>query len=118
MQMNDYYKIFGLKYKYTAIGLLKKYFEKAKIALENNNKEEFIKIRMGFEVLRNDVIIDSYNRIYRKYILDEEVKFPKVKEEQMISEFKEREQVGAQIAEEIISKRATFFIHQIKFFLS
>lgn len=65
MEINDYYKILGLKYKFTAFELLNKYFEGTKLALNSENKEEFIKVRMGFEVLRDFNATDDYNRIYR-----------------------------------------------------
>jgi len=115
MEMNDYYKILELNYKYTAFGLFKNYLKKTKIALSTNNKEEFIKIRMGFEVLRAEEVVDDYNRIYRKYIMNEELNFPRTKEEEMIANYQEKEKLGTKIATKVIADNETYSFHLMKF---
>lgn len=117
MEINDYYKILGLKYKFTAFELLNRYFEKTKLALNSENKEEFIKVRMGFEVLRDFNATDDYNRIYRKYILNETLNFPELREKQMVATFCVREQLGAKIAEQVILKKETYLMHRLEFIL-
>ncbi|MBK8872409.1 MAG: hypothetical protein IPN13_00280 [Bacteroidetes bacterium] len=117
MELNDYYKILGLKYKFTAFELLNKYFERTKLALNSENKEEFINVRMGFEVLRDFNATDDYNRIYRKYILNETLNFPEVREQQMIATFRVREQMGVKIAEQVILKKETYIMHRLEFIL-
>jgi hypothetical protein len=117
MQINDYYKILGLKYKFTPFQLLNHYFRKTKIALESGNTEEFITIRMGYEVLRDYKATEEYNRLYRKYILNEELNFPTVRENQMVSILQAREKVGAEMADAVIARQETFLIHWLKFFL-
>ncbi|MBK9046743.1 MAG: hypothetical protein IPL74_08580 [Bacteroidetes bacterium] len=117
MEINDYYKILGLKYKFTAFELLNKYFERTKLALNSENKEEFINVRMGFEVLRDFNATDDYNRIYRKYILNETLNFPEVREQQMVATFRVREQMGVKIAEQVILKKETYIMHRLEFIL-
>ncbi|MBL0072334.1 MAG: hypothetical protein IPP34_11240 [Bacteroidetes bacterium] len=117
MELNDYYKILGLKYKFTAFELLNKYFERTKLALNSENKEEFINVRMGFEVLRDSNATDDYNRIYRKYILNETLNFPEVREKQMVATFRVREQMGVKIAEQVILKKETYIMHRLEFIL-
>lgn len=117
MELNDYYKILGLKYKFTAFELLNKYFERTKLALNSENKEEFINVRMGFEVLRDFNATDDYNRIYRKYILNETLNFPEVREQQMVATFRVREQMGVKMAEQVILKKETYIMHRLEFIL-
>lgn len=106
--MNDYYKILGLKYKFTAFDIFKNYCEKCKDALSSNNVDEFVKINMGFEVLRHDYSRDDYNRIYRKEILQQELNFPRLREEQMIANFQEKERWGAHSANELIANKVNY----------
>ena len=111
MEMNDYYKILDLKYKYTAFGLFRNYLKKTKVALLTNNKEEFIKIRMGFEVLRDEGVIDDYNRLYRKYVLNQDLNYPSAKEAEMVASFQEKEKLGTKIANEVIADKETYSDH-------
>lgn len=117
MEINDYYKILGLKYKFTAFELLNRYFKSTKLSFETNNKEEFKKVRMGFEVLRDYKATEEYNRIYRKYILLETLNFPMTREHQMMDVIQARENLGTQIAEQVYLRQETFSMHKFKFIL-
>jgi hypothetical protein len=117
MELNDYYKILGLKYKFNELDLLGNYFRTVRIALANENKEDFIKARMGFEVLRNENVVEEYNRLYRKYVLNEELNYPSVREQQMLTTLQAKENLGSNIAREAIATNEPFSAHLLKFIL-
>lgn len=115
MEINNYYKILGLGYKFTELALLNKYLKTARTALATENKEELIRARMGYEVLRDETVTQEYNRIYRKYILKEELNFPTVREQQMINAIQSKEKLGSEIAMQVIQERESFRTHFLKF---
>ena len=106
--MNDYYHILEIKHRFSEFHLLRKYMQKMKNALKFNDIEAIIKVRMGFEVLRNENCLESYNRIHRKYVLNQELNFPAIRELEMINLIQSKEVLGKQEAEKIINNKWSF----------
>jgi len=115
--MNDYYQILQLKHRFSSLNLLHNYFKMIKLSLEANDHEEIIKARMGFEVLRHEDSKISYDRIHRKYILNQELNFPKVRESEMTNLVKSKEQLGMQEANKIIHNKDSFIMFLIHYFI-
>lgn len=111
IEINNYYQILGLSNKFSAFGLLIKYFQLAKIALNSGNSEAFIKLRMGLEVFRNEDSYLSYIRLYRKYILNYELNYPEIKIKEMLDSIRAKEVIGKQEAVKILAKDDSYLFH-------
>jgi hypothetical protein len=111
MEMNNYYTLLKLKYEFTPFRLLKNYLKETKKALNAGAYDEFVVIRQGFEVLRSEEAKKCYNKIFRKYILKQDLNYPKLKEQDMIKSFQDKEHETQRITEKIKLRKDSYLSH-------
>ncbi len=111
MEMNNYYALLKLNYEFTPFRLLKNYLKETRKALNAGAYDEFVVIRQGFEVLRSEETRKCYNKIFRKYILKKDLNYPKLKEQDMIKSFQDKEYETQRITEKIKSRKDSYLSH-------
>jgi len=111
MEMNNYYALLKLNYEFTPFRLLMNYLKESKKALNTGAYDEFVVIRQGFEVLRSEEARKCYNKIFRKYILKQDLNYPKLKEQDMIKSFQDKEYETQRITEKIKKRKDSYLSH-------
>ncbi len=111
MEMENYYKILGLGYKFSSFELFKSYLRESKKALSSINQNDFIKVHQAYEVLRNERTAVRYNKIFKKFILNQDQNFPKYSEDRLVNELRQREKTAFNFSKDLLNRGTTFNQH-------
>ena len=115
MEVLDYYTLLGLKREYSAVKLFVHFLSRARRALNQKDIDVFLKLRMGYEVLRDEDSAKAYHLIYRKYVLNIRLNYPKVKEEQLFRTFRAKEEKAQNYVESLGGKMPSFLAYFVLF---
>ncbi len=112
--LDDYYQLLNVRPGFSDLQLLRRFLRGCRQAMNAGDHAILMSVRRGFEVLRYEDTRISYYRMHRLLVQKEPLRFPIMKQREMLQDIRSKEALASGRTNPVIDVGTTYFELEMK----